>query len=428
VSLLAMLFQQRHVGILYMGDCCLYRLRAEAVLLVVADETTAGRRAAIGRAAEVTAAFLSDEPVVGDRYVLMSDRLAAHLLLALPADPELAAARLHEAMSGAALVVDIVAAPAPAGGPDEALAALPLRPAPREGDVWDGFVMGKTLYHGRYTMLKAAHDSVENRDVALKIPLPSMLQDEVFAAGFLREAWIGASVRAGNVARYIELPPDRRSSLYMVMPLYRGETLEARLHRAPPMPLPDGIGIALKLCEAVRDLAAIQIIHRDIKPDNIMLLERGEVRLLDLGLAYLPGIDVQDAVKPGGTLRYMAPELMNGVPANARSEVFALGVTIYRMFAGGAFPFGQGEAVPLRRKRPDLPGWLGEILQTALAADPASRFADAGALAAALQAALIAAPDAPPRLTRHIPPLRLWQAATAVFAIGFFMLLIRALR
>ncbi len=428
VSLVALLFHQRRLGILQIGDCDLLRLRAGAATPLAAASPALGR--AIGQDAEVVADFMSDEPAVGDRYILLPKPFATSPPAVLTNEsPQDAAARLRDLPgTGAALVVDIVAAPLPAGGADEALAALPLRPAPREGDVWDGFVIGKTLYHGRYTILKAAHDSVENRDVALKIPLPSMLQDEVFAAGFLREAWIGASVRAGNVARYIELPPERRSSLYMAMPLYRGETLEARLHRAPPMSLPDGIGIALKLCEAVRDLATIQIIHRDIKPDNIMLLARSEVRLLDLGLAYLPGIDVQDAVKPGGTLRYMAPELMNGVPANARSEVFALGVTIYRMFAGGAFPFGQGEAVPLRRKRPDLPGWLGEILQTALAADPAARFADAGALGAALQAALISSPDAEPRSRRRIAPLRLWQAATAVFAVGFLALLIRALR
>ena len=74
--------------------------------------------------------------------------------------------------------------------PDQ-LADLPLRPAPRDGDVWDGFTLGKTLYRGRYTMLKAAYDSIEKREVALKIPLPSMLQDEIFTAGFMREAWIG---------------------------------------------------------------------------------------------------------------------------------------------------------------------------------------------------------------------------------------------
>jgi len=199
--------------------------------------------------------------------------------------------------------------------------------------------------------------------------------------------------------------------------------------RPPVISLPDGIGIALKLCEAVQDLAAIQIIHRDLKPDNIMLLSNNEVKLLDLGLAYLPGIDLRDAVRPGGTLRYMAPELLRGTQANARSEVYSLAVTIYRMFSGGAYPFGQREPVPLCRLRPDLPAWLGKILQTALSNTPAERFADAGEMAKSLYEGLVNGVEDPPKRRRLSPTkLQLWQTATLVFAIGFFALLFHGLR
>jgi serine/threonine protein kinase len=379
---------------------------------------------AIGLDLEISVDFEDIEVLPGDRLLLVSgletaqpEAVTAAFDLRLPAGGDVSA-----------IVLDVLAAPdAPAKHGD--LADLPLRPAPREGDVWDGFVIGKTIYRGRYTILKLAKDTLENREVVLKIPLPAMLQDEIFSAGFMREAWIGSTVRGPNVARYIELPPQRRSSLYLVMPYYRGETLEARLNRPPLMPLPDGIGIALKLCEAVQDLAAIQIVHRDLKPDNIMLLEHNEVRLLDLGLAYLPGIDVRDAVKPGGTLRYMAPELLRGVQANPRSEVYSLAVTLYRMFAGGAYPYGQREAVPLARLRPDLPRWLGKILQTAMAAEPSERFADAGEMAKSLYEGLVSGTEDAPRRRRFQPTkLQLWQAATAVFASGFFVLLLRMLR
>ncbi|MDE8345008.1 MAG: protein kinase [Acidocella sp.] len=195
------------------------------------------------------------------------------------------------------------------------------------------------------------------------------------------------------------------------------------------MGLPEGIGVALKLCEAVQDLAAIQIIHRDLKPDNIMLLAHNEIRLLDLGLAYLPGIDAQDAVKPGGTLRYMAPELLQNAPADARTEVYALAVTIYRMFAGGAFPFGQREAVPLARLRPDLPGWLGVCLARALEGKPSARYDDAGAFAAALQAGLVSGAEAQakPRRWPMVTPLQGWRAAAIILGFGFLVLLLRAL-
>ena len=168
----------------------------------------------------------------------------------------------------------------------------------------------------------------------------------------------------------------------------------------------------------MQDLAAIQVIHRDIKPDNIMLLDQGGgVKLLDLGLAFLPGIDAADAAKPGGTIRYMAPELLRGSPASSRTEVYALGVTIYRMFAGGPFPFGQREKLPLARLRPNLPHWLGEVLARALAPKPEDRFADAGELARALQAGLAERQERPmPFVPPFFTPLRLWQGTTLLFA------------
>jgi len=452
VSVTALMFHNAQIGIAQIGACVMYRYRRKTLTPLMRDhirplpDGSVAPTRAVGLDLELAVDYAEEPAEAADRYVIVSgvdtanhETIYTALAQRLDIDqsePEPFAANLLAALGNApgpdktAMVLDILATPPPDAA-NSSLADLPLRPAPREGDNWDGFIIGKTIFHGRYTILKAAYDSIENRQVALKIPLPAMLQDEIFTAGFMREAWIGATVRSTGVARYIELPAERRASLYLVMPFYEGETLEKRLHRAPPVSLPEGIGIALKLCEAVQDLAAIQVVHRDIKPDNIMLLPQNEIRLLDLGLAYLPGIDLADAVKPGGTLRYMAPELLKGVPASGRSEVFALAVTIYRMFAGGLFPFGQREAVPLARLRPDLPSWLGHILRRALSESPAARFADAGELATALQASLVsgmAESAPPPRRFAGLTKLQIWQAAACIFAAGFFILLVRALR
>ncbi len=453
VSVTALMFHNCQIGIAQIGSCLMYRYRNKKLAPLMRDHIRPlpdGRIAptrAVGLDLEISIDYAEEPAETADRYIIVSgfesrshEAIYTAIASRLGGAPDAAepfAAGLLAALDNApgadktAMVLDILAMPpADATAANAGLADLPLRPAPREGDNWDGFVIGKTIYHGRYTLLKAAYDKIENRQVALKIPLPSMLQDEIFAAGFMREAWIGTTVRSTGIARYIDLPPERRSSLYLVMPLYDGETLEARLHRPPPVALPDGIGIALKLCEAVQDLAALQIVHRDIKPDNIMLLPRNEIRLLDLGLAYLPGIDMADAVKPGGTLRYMAPELIRGTQANARSEVFALAVTIYRMFSGGPFPFGQHESLPLARQRPDLPSWLGRALRRALAEDPAERFADAGEFAKMLQQGLITGTSdpAPPRRAASLTKLQIWQLLAALFAAGFFILLARSLR
>src|SRR5260370_31277930 len=161
---------------------------------------------------------------------------------------------------------------------------LPIRGAPRDGENWDGFLLGRTLYRSRYTTLKLARYTLGNRDVVLKIPLPSMLHDEVFRAGFLREAWIGATVHSLRIASYIEVPPERRSSLYLVLPYYRGETLEARLSRTDPIAYLEAVGLSLKLYAAVPDAAALQIIPLKRNPANIRLLPDAEIKRLALGL------------------------------------------------------------------------------------------------------------------------------------------------
>jgi serine/threonine protein kinase len=328
-----------------------------------------------------------------------------------------------------AIVIDVLKAPDASF--DEMAAAflrLPIRGAPRDGENWDGFLLGRTLYRSRYTTLKLARDTLSDRDVVLKIPLASMLHDEVFRAGFLREAWVGATVHSPRIASYIEVPPERRSSLYLVLPYYRGETLEARLSRTDAIAYLQGVGLALKLCAAVQDLAALQIVHRDLKPENILLLPDGGIKLLDLGLAYLPGVDEPDDDRLGGTTRYMAPELFRKRPADQRSEVFSLGVTIYRLFSGGPFPFGQRETIPLQRLRPDLPTWLGQCLTSAMEKNREKRFRDAGELAKALENGLSQGAARPPSVSpprdRRIQPLRLWQGLTFLFAAAFFVLLI----
>ncbi len=444
VSLSALLLQQRHIGIVQIGICQLYRLRGGTLTPLIRPHFTLGPDAhparALGLEDDVAIGFSEVDAMPDDMLLLLAgastpeqvynalsplgtqdftsaSSLAAQCLALLPG-PDVAVIVLH-----------IQSLPLDEYGAANALAALPIRPPPKPGEVWDDFIIGNTLFRGRYTVLMAAHDRLSGQEVALKIPLKSMLTDEIFTAGFMREAWIGSTVRGANLVHYIDVPAPRRTALYLVMPLYIGETLEARLHRPPKMNLPEGLGIALKLCEAVQDLAAIQIIHRDIKPDNVMLLDAGGgVKLLDLGLAYLPGIDATTALKPGGTIRYMAPELLNGQPASAPSEVYALAVTIYRMFAGGLYPFGQNESVPLARLRPDLPRWLGESLARALSPAPQDRYPDAAAFAAALQIGLVEGQETgSPRFRLPLSTLQRWQAATIIFAIATAILALRAL-
>jgi serine/threonine protein kinase len=296
-----------------------------------------------------------------------------------------------------------------------------LRPPPREGDVWDGFVIGRRLYQGRYTVVHLAQDTIEQRELVLKIPLPGIVADQVFRAGFLRESWIGTRINSPYVARYVALAPGRQTALYLAMPFYQGQTLEQRLATPPSVDLLEGLEIARKLCHAITDLGRLQVIHRDIKPENILLLSDGDLRLLDLGIAYLPGIDLAAQSGLGGTTRYMAPELFKTAATSEQTEVFSLAITLYRMWSGGKFPFGQHEAYPLARLRPDLPAWLGHCLARALAPEPAKRFDTAANFAAALDAQLMLG-EFSPASARGLK-LLYWQIAAVILALVNLVLL-----
>ena len=159
------------------------------------------------------------------------------------------------------------------------------------------------------------------------------------------------------------------------MPFYEGETLEQRLNRSPKLSLSEGIGIATKLARAVATLHRAGIIHRDIKPDNVILLTGGGLRLVDLGVARVPLLEDFPAQDIPGTASYMAPELFSGRAGDEFSDLYALGVTMYRTFTA-AYPYGEiepfsrprfGKPVALSRYRPDLPAWLDAVIGKALA-------------------------------------------------------------
>ena len=448
-SLTALIFVGRRVRIVHVGDGRVYRRRGSQLTPLTSDHVhpaadgTGLPTRSVGGDAELQMDYLEDACESADRYFILSkggfastpSARLADMLTATPTADEAAGLIVASipdttgASAATAIVIDVLKAPDSSF--DEMAAAflrLPIRGAPRDGENWDGFLLGRS----RYTTLKLARDTIGDKDVVLKIPLPSMLHDEVFRAGFLREAWVGATVHSPRIASYIEVAPERRSSLYLVLPYYRGETLEARLSRTDPIGYLEGVGLALRLCAAVQDLAALQIVHRDLKPENILLLPGGEIKLLDLGLAYLPGVDEPDDDRLGGTTRYMAPELFRKQPADQRSEVFSLGVTVYRLFSGGPFPFGQRETIPLQRHRPDLPAWLGQCLIGAMEKNPEKRFKDASEFARALENGLSQGAARPlgtlPPQHRRIDPLRLWQGLTFLFAAAFFVLLIAVLR
>ena len=142
--------------------------------------------------------------------------------------------------------------------------------------------------------------------------------------------------------------------------------------------MPRARRLATRIARAVAALHRARVIHRDIKPDNILLLKDGGLKLIDLGVARLPQLEDFPAEDIPGTPSYMAPELFSGAAGDEMTDLFALGVTIYRMFAR-SYPYGEiepfmkprfGRPASLAARRPDLPAWLDAAIARAIAVDP----------------------------------------------------------
>ncbi len=439
----------RQLHVVHMGDSRLYRLRDGRMELLTEDHTLKhpDMQHVLYRAVGIEAQSRADHAMhtllPGDRLLLCSDGIHGVLReaelrvrLADGAEAQVSADRLLEAAiekgsqdNLTALIIDVLDVPAADRDLlEEGIDTLPLLPLPRAGETVDGFRLLEQLSDGRYSRLFMAEDTTDpERPLVLKFPHPRVAAEDEYRRAFVREAWIGARVRSPWVAEVIALPEGRQTRLYSVMPFYRGHTLESMVSAARPVGLDQGVGHALKLCKAVYALHRQRIVHRDIKPDNILLLDDGGLRLLDLGVARVPGWEETGDEDIPGTPSYMAPEQFHGERGTAATDVYALGVTLFRLFTH-AYPYGEvepfstprfGRRKRLSEPRPDLPAWLDTVLGKALAVDPRERHQDAMELAFELEQGLAGGAQGTPRkeplMSRN--PLRFWQGLSALLAL-----------
>ncbi|HXW18900.1 MAG TPA: protein kinase, partial [Roseiarcus sp.] len=434
----ALVLRGRVAHLLHVGDSRAYRLRRDRLNCLTDDHAREGpARAgvltrALGVETEVRLDYAAQPVALHDRFLLCSDGVhgflrdesIAEVLRERSAPQDTARALVAAALdSGSAdnctaLVLDVVGLPtADSADIDDALMKLPIITAPVAGETVDGFVLKAALSDGRYSRLFGAIDEVEGGEAALKFPKPLVAEAPLRHLAFLREAWVGARVNSPWIVHIAELPPGRQTCLYTVMPLYQGELLETRLARRPALGLEEGRNIAIRLARGAAALHRVGVIHRDIKPDNVMLEAAGSLKLLDLGVARVPGLEDFPSTDVPGTLAYMAPEMFAGEVGNESTDIYALGVTMFRAFTG-EFAYGNLDAVsPPRRDRPkdltalrpDLPAWLQDALARAFAVDPVDRYYDMAEFAQEMEAG---PPSAPPAARR---PLTLYERAPLRF-------------
>ncbi len=286
---------------------------------------------------------------------------------------------------------------------------------------------------GGTAVVYRAEDTLLGRSVALKFLAPELSRDPESKARFLREARAASALDHPNLCTIHEVGEDEEGRVFLAMPCYEGETLRERLERGP-LPVDQALAIAIQAGQGLARAHRQGIVHRDVKPANLMLTTDGVVKVLDFGLAKLDGAArITRGTAAGGTLAYMSPEQARGEEVDARSDLWSLGVVLYEMVTGSK-PFSgdtlqavlaaiqRAEPEPVSRLRPEAPTELDRILARLLAKDPAGRYPDGESAVAALRALRGPETVSGRRLQAPVPRRRrLWRTAMQAGAVAAFV-------
>ena len=317
---------------------------------------------------------------------------------------------------------------------------LDLRPARAMTVVasWGHLALLERLGGGSFGEVYRAWDRQLERDVALKLVRGEASADDPRTSRIAVEGRLLARVRHPNVITvHGAAVNDGRVGLWME--LVRGATLEQLLQQRGPFSAREAALIGIDLCRALAAIHAAGLIHRDVKAQNVLREDGGRIVLMDLGTGRESHAPRDASADMAGTPLYLAPEIFDGGSAGVRTDIYSLGVLLYRLVTV-SFPVratsmedlraahGGAGAVRLRDARADLPTAFVRVVERAIASDPGERYATAGALEADLARALDegAAPAGELNPARRLVSWRAgWLAAGTVAIIGLAALLWR---
>jgi serine/threonine protein kinase len=242
-----------------------------------------------------------------------------------------------------------------------------------------------------------AHDPLIEREVAIKT-LSSSLPDDVLGEirpRFLREAKSAGQLNHPNIVTIFDVG-EKDGIAYIAMELLEGQSLRQILGESARLPFQTTADFVAQIADALDRAQQLGIVHRDVKPANVVVSASGHVKLTDFGVAYIPSSTMTQTGTMIGSPRYMSPEQVLGRPIDPRSDIFSLGVVLYEMLTGGSAPFARDEdstifplmnriAVephpPVTQLDPSIPAGFEAILCKALAKKPEDRYQRAGEMA-----------------------------------------------
>ena len=320
-----------------------------------------------------------------------------------------------------------------------------IPPALAVGNSIDDYEICKVIHASIRSHLYLAKHPDESEPCVLKVPSQNLADDSSYLQGFIREAWLGERLNNSHVMK-IKRGSDNSRFLYHVCEYIDGQTLGQWMFDNPKPNLAQVRDIIEQIIIALRSFQRLEVIHRDLKPDNIMIDAYGKVFLIDYGTALIASLaennDVVSETVPQGTLNYIAPETLLTLHADHQSDLFSLGVITYEMLCGElpykpmqradmssqnyannneqnrVEKYSQWQYRSIRQFRSDLPFWLDMVLSKATQADPMFRLQAFSELKADLRKPTASALEeykSQPILQRN--PVLFWQGVAVFFFI-----------
>nr|WP_218644053.1 bifunctional protein-serine/threonine kinase/phosphatase [Pseudomonas gingeri] len=439
-TLSALVLRGRRFTLAHVGDCRVYRWYAGQLQRISQEHVWEQLdmqhvlKRAMGLDQHLVVDYLDGEVRQGESFLLLSDGVWATL-----GDPAIAAI-LREQPELESAVMTLVSAAHLAGSQDNASALLvrvdqpgenslgdtliqlqqwPLPPPLKPGQSFENWQVESVLGQTRQSILYRVRDA-QQQPWLLKT-LPQSRHAEPHAGqDLLQEEWFLRRV-AGRCFPEVH-PAPQRQHLYYLMREYPGLTLAELFQQIGPLPLAQWQELARRTLQAVGMLHRRNILHRDIKPENLHLGSDGELRLLDFGLAYCPGLSEEPSQELPGTPSYIAPEAFDGQAPDVRQDLYSVGVSLFYLLTGH-YPHGEIEAfqrprfgapVSAGRYRPDLPDWLAQSLNRAVAIDPGQRYETAEEWLLVLEKSERGVMSVRPRPLLEREPLKVWRTVALV--------------
>ncbi len=459
-TLSALVLKSRMAHIFHVGDSRIYRVEGDGLEPLTTDHRTVVSSAqsylarAIGMAATVDIDYRTLPTREGDIFVLATDGVFEHIAPrtltgiiraaenGLDAAAQRIVAQALENGSPDNLTLQIVRIDSlPTGEASEVvqdIAALPVAPLLEAGQVFEGYKVVRTLHANHRSHVYLVLDEETGMQLALKIPAQDLRADKAALARYILEDWIARRVSSPHLLKAVA-PRTTPAYLYALTEYIEGQTLAQWMIDTPKCSLPAMRNIVEQIAVGLRALHRKEMLHQDLRPENIIIDTSGTVKIIDYGAVKVAGVQetARDPLRQDvqGALQYTAPEYFIGRAASQASDYFSLGVIAYQMLTG-KLPYGatvariQTEAQrakltyrPARNPDFEVPDWINAALEKAVHPDPEKRYAALSEFITDLST-----PNARLRAKRKTPlleqnPLLFWKSVSALLAAAVLVLL-----